>query len=145
MKKEENLIHAFRAFDKDQDGFISVKELKEFFHGIGELTLTDQDAKEMIQANDVNKVWSLLDYFSGFFFQLSIIPHQKYLSLYSFSANPYSSWSRTIKGFLSYFVIFKGPKLCRKRYPLNYRGTRTLTSAALLGSRTLSVAKKKTE
>ena len=68
MKKEENLIHAFRAFDKDQDGFISVKELKEFFHGIGELTLTDQDAKEMIQANDVNKVWSLLDFFLASFF-----------------------------------------------------------------------------
>ena len=45
MKKEENVKHAFRVFDKDQDGFISAPELKTFFHQLGELTLTEEDAR----------------------------------------------------------------------------------------------------
>ena len=45
VKKEENVMHAFRVFDKDQDGFISAPELKSFFHQLGELTLTEEDAR----------------------------------------------------------------------------------------------------
>ena len=42
VKKEDNLLQAFRVFDKDMDGFISCEELKDFFHGIGEQTLTGE-------------------------------------------------------------------------------------------------------
>ena len=45
VKKEENVKHAFRVFDKDQDGFISAPELKAFFNQLGELTLTEEDAR----------------------------------------------------------------------------------------------------
>ena len=34
---------------KDGDGYISCHELKEFFHNIGEMTLTDDDVMEMIR------------------------------------------------------------------------------------------------
>jgi len=53
-KKEENLLQAFHVFDKDGDGFISCSELKEFFHNIGEMTLTDDDIMEMIRGADMN-------------------------------------------------------------------------------------------
>jgi len=54
VKKEDNLLQAFRVFDKDMDGFISCEELKDFFHGIGEQTLTDCDIQEMIKGADMN-------------------------------------------------------------------------------------------
>lgn len=53
-KKEENILQAFEVFDRDRDGYISVPELKEFFHSIGEMTLNDEDVKEMIRAADKN-------------------------------------------------------------------------------------------
>jgi len=53
-KKEENLLQAFHIFDKDGDGFISVGELKDFFHNLGEMTLNDEDIREMISAADMN-------------------------------------------------------------------------------------------
>ena len=61
-KKEENILQAFEVFDKDRDGYISVPELKEFFHSIGEMTMTDEDVKEMIRAVDKNNDGKL-DYF----------------------------------------------------------------------------------
>ena len=61
-KKEENILQAFEVFDKDRDGYISVPELKEFFHSIGEMTMTDEDVKEMIRAADKNNDGKL-DYF----------------------------------------------------------------------------------
>ena len=49
---EDNLLHAFETFDSDGDGFIMISELKEFFHGVGELTVTQEECKEMIGAEE---------------------------------------------------------------------------------------------
>merc|ERR1712157_376810 len=55
-------VISFNVFDKDGDGYITVSELREFFHGIGEIALTDVDIKEMIKAADVDNDGQM-DYF----------------------------------------------------------------------------------
>jgi len=61
-EQEHELHEAFQVFDKDGDGYITVSELREFFHGIGEIALTDVDIKEMIKAADVDNDGQM-DYF----------------------------------------------------------------------------------
>ncbi|GFQ04479.1 calmodulin [Phtheirospermum japonicum] len=50
---EEELNEAFRVFDKDQNGFISVAELCHVMTNLGE-KLTDEEVNEMIREADVD-------------------------------------------------------------------------------------------
>lgn len=43
----------FRAFDKNSDGFISVKEIQKTMKDLGE-SLTSKQAKEMLKVADIN-------------------------------------------------------------------------------------------
>lgn len=43
----------FRAFDRNADGYITVKEIKKTMKDLGE-TLTDKQAKEMLKTADAN-------------------------------------------------------------------------------------------
>jgi len=43
----------FRAFDKNSDGFITAKEIKQTMKELGEI-LTDEQAKEMLRTADSN-------------------------------------------------------------------------------------------
>lgn len=54
LLSEDNLLHAFETFDRDGDGFITAPELKAFFHEIGEVTVTDDESKEMIEAENTS-------------------------------------------------------------------------------------------
>ena len=51
--ERRELLDAFSVFDKDQNGYISAKELKEVMHSIGE-KLTDEEVEEMIREADTD-------------------------------------------------------------------------------------------
>mmetsp|Transcript_129423 Transcript_129423/g.307073 ORF Transcript_129423/g.307073 Transcript_129423/m.307073 type:complete len:151 (-) Transcript_129423:166-618(-) len=50
---EEELIEAFKVFDRDRDGFISGKELRQSMTNLGE-RLTDTEVDEMIREADMD-------------------------------------------------------------------------------------------
>jgi calmodulin len=50
---EEDIIEAFRVFDKDGNGTISAAELRHVMTNLGE-KLTDEEVDEMIREADVN-------------------------------------------------------------------------------------------
>ena len=50
---EEELVQAFKIFDKNGDGFISAPELRHIMTCLGE-SLTDQEIDEMIKEADVD-------------------------------------------------------------------------------------------
>jgi len=49
---EEELIEAFKSFDKDGNGFINASDLKEVMINLGEI-LSDEELAEMIKEADV--------------------------------------------------------------------------------------------
>lgn len=50
---EEELVEAFKVFDKDGNGFISAAELRHVMTNLGE-KLTDEEVDEMIREADVD-------------------------------------------------------------------------------------------
>ena len=50
---KDEIREAFRAFDKDGNGFISAAELRHVMMNLGE-TLTDEEVNEMIREADIN-------------------------------------------------------------------------------------------
>ena len=50
---EEEILEAFKVFDKDGNGFISASELRHVMVNLGE-ELTDEDVDEMIREADVD-------------------------------------------------------------------------------------------
>merc|ERR1739842_296568 len=50
---EEELIEAFKVFDRDGNGFISAAELRHVMTNLGE-KLTDEEVEEMIREADVD-------------------------------------------------------------------------------------------
>nr|ABI14434.1 calmodulin-like protein [Karlodinium veneficum] len=50
---EEELIEAFKVFDKNEDGFISARELTDCMKNLGE-KLTDAEVDEMIKEADMD-------------------------------------------------------------------------------------------
>jgi calmodulin len=50
---EEDLVEAFKMFDKDNNGFISAAELRHVMTTLGE-KLTEEEADEMIREADMN-------------------------------------------------------------------------------------------
>merc|ERR1719284_2299860 len=50
---EEELIEAFKVFDRDEDGFISAGELRSSMMNLGE-KLTDAEVDEMIREADMD-------------------------------------------------------------------------------------------
>jgi len=52
-KVEEDVMHAFRVFDRDGDGYISVEELRLTMNNLGE-PLTDQEVRSMIEEADLD-------------------------------------------------------------------------------------------
>jgi calmodulin len=50
---EEEIMEAFKVFDKDGSGFISAAELKNIMTNLGE-KLTDEEVDEMVREADVN-------------------------------------------------------------------------------------------
>jgi len=53
MDSEEELLSAFKVFDKDGNGFISPTELRRIMMNLGE-TLTDEEVDEMIRGADMD-------------------------------------------------------------------------------------------
>ncbi|XP_013421070.1 calmodulin-A [Lingula anatina] len=53
QSSKEELLQAFRLFDKDGNGFISAEELRNVMASLGE-KLTDEEIKQMIQEADVD-------------------------------------------------------------------------------------------
>jgi len=53
MDSEEELLSAFKVFDKDGNGFISPTELRRIMMNVGE-TLTDEEVDEMIRGADMD-------------------------------------------------------------------------------------------
>ena len=49
---EEEILEAFKVFDKDGNGLISIEELKHVMTNLGE-KLTDNEIEEMIASADV--------------------------------------------------------------------------------------------
>merc|ERR1711879_1106807 len=52
-KVEEDVVHAFRVFDRDGDGLISAEELKLTMNNLGE-PLTDREVRSMIEEADLD-------------------------------------------------------------------------------------------
>lgn len=52
-QSEEEIVEAFRVFDKDGTGTISVAELRHIMGNLGE-KLTEQEVEDMIQQADVD-------------------------------------------------------------------------------------------
>ena len=52
-KVEEDVVHAFRVFDRDGDGLISEDELKLTMNNLGE-PLTDREVRSMIEEADLD-------------------------------------------------------------------------------------------
>ncbi len=52
-KVEEDVVHAFRVFDRDGDGLISEEELKLTMNNLGE-PLTDREVRSMIEEADLD-------------------------------------------------------------------------------------------
>ena len=52
-KVEEDVVHAFRVFDRDGDGLISEEELRLTMNNLGE-PLTDQEVRSMIEEADLD-------------------------------------------------------------------------------------------
>merc|ERR1711959_318686 len=50
---EEELIEAFKVFDRDNNGFISASELRRVMTNLGE-KLTDEEVDEMIREADID-------------------------------------------------------------------------------------------
>jgi len=50
---EEEILEAFKVFDKDGNGFISAAELRDIMTNLGE-KLTDEEVDEMIREADVD-------------------------------------------------------------------------------------------
>jgi calmodulin len=53
VDSEEEIIEAFKVFDKEGNGFISAAELRHIMTNLGE-KLTDEEADEMIREADVD-------------------------------------------------------------------------------------------
>jgi len=51
---QEDIVDAFRVFDKDANGFISAAELRHVMMNLGDQKLTEEDAEEMIREADVD-------------------------------------------------------------------------------------------
>lgn len=51
---EEELIEAFKAFDKDGDNYISAGDLKEFLNTFGE-SISDDEIQKMIKVADTSR------------------------------------------------------------------------------------------
>ena len=51
--KEEEVINAFRVFDKDGDGVISTADLVHYLTTLGDI-LTDEEVEEMIKEADID-------------------------------------------------------------------------------------------
>lgn len=50
---EDDLVKAFKVFDKDGNGFIDSRELKDIMKGLGEV-MTDKDIEVMISEADID-------------------------------------------------------------------------------------------
>ncbi len=50
---EEEVREAFRVFDKDGDGFLTLKELRQVMSNLGE-NMTDEELEEMIREADLD-------------------------------------------------------------------------------------------
>ena len=50
---DDDVVHAFRVFDRDGDGLISAEELKLTMNNLGE-PLTDYEVRSMIEAADLD-------------------------------------------------------------------------------------------
>jgi calmodulin len=50
---EDEILEAFKAFDKDGNGFVSADELRHIMHNLG-LGLTDEKVEDMIEEADIN-------------------------------------------------------------------------------------------
>ena len=52
-RTEEEILEAFKVFDKDGNGFISAAELRHIMTNLGE-KLTDEEVDEMIREADID-------------------------------------------------------------------------------------------
>ena len=51
---DEEMIEAFKTFDKNNNGFITIKELQDVMHQYGE-KLSDEDVQLMFEETDYDK------------------------------------------------------------------------------------------
>ena len=51
---KQDILNAFRVFDKNGNGYIEAKELKDILRKLGDNT-TDEQIQEMIQVADIDK------------------------------------------------------------------------------------------
>ncbi|XP_065889841.1 calmodulin-like isoform X2 [Dysidea avara] len=51
---QEDIVDAFRVFDKDANGFISAAELRHVMMNLGDQKLTEEEVEEMIREADVD-------------------------------------------------------------------------------------------
>jgi calmodulin len=52
MKKEDEINESFKILDKEQDDFLSVKELKYFMRKVAHIKLSNEEAEAMIKYAD---------------------------------------------------------------------------------------------